>query len=397
MPILDLQRRMRQLGEIRIGHAVDTGRTSKKTGQPIRRPEKLASFRVTSASSALLEPVAQLYGGTVQQYTPANNGPDEWEVYTQTDRLPVIVPPANAVTQWYEQYKGGLCIRRCDGRTEQKQDTACLCDPEARDCQITTRLNVMLRDVPGMGVWLLTSRGYYAAVELPDVAEFLSMTRGYVNGWLTMEEKVIPRESGPASRFMVPKLDVDVSPGQLMSGQGATGAAAVSGQEGPAVGAGDAPELESGEAEGPLRPWLERLANAKTSNEVRALYKEANAAGVMSQTLSETMRATADALDLAAKQQAEEPAEVQAEAAEPVVVDAVPDEAVDGEVDTAWMALVSVWTGSMEELADAYARTHGGELPDGATAAELEAFTVEVKAGRVSPAATGTSVEEVPY
>lgn len=31
MPIIDLQRRMRQLGEIRIGHAVSTGRVSSKT------------------------------------------------------------------------------------------------------------------------------------------------------------------------------------------------------------------------------------------------------------------------------------------------------------------------------------------------------------------------------
>src|SRR5690606_13455076 len=92
MPINDLQRRKRQVGEIRIGHAVSTGRVSSKTGKPIMRPEKLSIFRLTSASKPLLERVAELYGGTVRPWTPANGGPQEWEVYTEVDRRPVLLP-----------------------------------------------------------------------------------------------------------------------------------------------------------------------------------------------------------------------------------------------------------------------------------------------------------------
>lgn len=221
MPIIDLQKRMRQLGEIRIGHTVETGSVSQNTGRPIRRPAKLDRFRLTSASRPLLEQVAQLYGGQVQEWVPANGGPTEWEVYTETDRLPIIIPPRNAVSQWYELYQGSRCVRRCDGEVEQKSDSACLCARrEERDCSITTRINIMLRDVQGIGVWLLTTHGYFAATELPDVAEFLSRVGGYVDAWLSMEEKSIIRASGQPARFMVPKLDVGASPAQLLSGEG---------------------------------------------------------------------------------------------------------------------------------------------------------------------------------
>jgi hypothetical protein len=105
MPIIDLQRRMRQLGEIRIGHVVPTGKT-RRDGKPGTRPAKLDKFRFTSPSREILAEVANLYGGEVQPWTPANGGPSEFEVYSQANRLPVLIPPNDAVSQWYELYAG---------------------------------------------------------------------------------------------------------------------------------------------------------------------------------------------------------------------------------------------------------------------------------------------------
>jgi hypothetical protein len=213
-PVIDLQRRMRQLGEIRIGHVVATN--NGKT-----RPAKLSKFRFTSPSESILAAIAAAYGGEVKGWTPANRGPDEFEVYTEASRLPVVIPPL-AVTQWYELYQGSVCTGRCDGQTEQKADRPCVCDPERRDCQLTTRLNVMLRDVPPIGYWLLTSRGYYAAVELPPIADLLARGGGNVPGWLSVEERRIVREKPGGGtetlRFMVPTLDIDLSPMQVLSG-----------------------------------------------------------------------------------------------------------------------------------------------------------------------------------
>jgi hypothetical protein len=131
MPIIHLQRRMRQLGEIRIGRVVDTGRVSQKTGKAILRPEKLKAFRFTSPSREILTQVATLYGGEVQPWTPANGGPSEFEVYSEATRLPVLIPPRDSVSQWYEHYQGSKCVRRCDGQVEQKSDRPCMCNPTA--------------------------------------------------------------------------------------------------------------------------------------------------------------------------------------------------------------------------------------------------------------------------
>lgn len=211
MPILDLQMRIRELGRIRIGDTQST-----QNGRS--RPSKLSKFRITSASRPLLEKVAQLYGGTVQDWTPQNSNLQQFEVYTEADRLPVLVPP-NPVSQWYETWSGGGCQRRCDGVREVLSDKPCLCgaDPADRVCKPTTRVNVMLREVEGIGVWRLESHGYNAAVELPQAAEFLARAGGYIEGFLTLAERSVVRD-GKTSRFMVPALDIGITAQELLAG-----------------------------------------------------------------------------------------------------------------------------------------------------------------------------------
>lgn len=215
MAILTLQKRLRELGRIRMGVQTPTGRTG-KNGQPTFRPEKLDRFRITSASRPLLEKVATLYGGEVQDWD--NGGAAQFEVTVTATRLPVFVPP-QPVSQYFELWSGGGCQRRCDGETELLKDQPCPCgpDPEQRKCKPTTRLNVILRDIEGIGVWRLESHGYYSAVELPDVAEFLARAGGYVSAWLSMEQRTAIRD-GQTRHWMVPTLEVDVTPAELLAG-----------------------------------------------------------------------------------------------------------------------------------------------------------------------------------
>lgn len=212
MAILTLQRRARELGRIRMGQFV-------KPAQGKARPEKLDRFRFTSSSQPLIERIAELYGGEVKAWQPQGGGAPGWEVIVQALRLPVLVPP-QPVSQFFELWAGGGCQRRCDGVTELLQDRQCVCspDPEERECKPTTRLNVVLRDVEGIGVFRLETHGYYAATELPETAEFLAQTKGYVAAHLALEERVVKRD-GKTKRFMVPTLEVDLSPAALMSGQ----------------------------------------------------------------------------------------------------------------------------------------------------------------------------------
>jgi hypothetical protein len=344
MPILDLQRRMRQLGEIRIGHVVATN--NGKT-----RPAKLSKFRFTSPSESILAAVAAAYGGEVKGWTPANKGPDEFEVYTEANRLPVVIPPL-AVTQWYELYQGSVCTRRCDGQTEQKSDRPCVCDPERRDCQLTTRLNVMLRDVPPIGYWLLTSLGYYAAVELPPIAELLARGGGNVPGWLSVEERRIVREKPDGGmetlRFMVPTLDIDLSPMQVLSG--ATGITA-------AVEATERPALESG------KPTVETFIAAAdactTLEELTKVLEAASAAGF----------ATSDE-DPVRQHLVKRRAAIE-------VTGAVASAAAETDPDVVWQQIVAAagdlgWT--MSQLEAEYAKGNLGTMPDEASAGELAGF-----------------------
>lgn len=370
MPILDLQRRMRQLGEIRIGHVVKTGRTSQKTGKEITRPAKLNNFRFTSPSREILAEVANLYGGEVVPWTPANGGPAEFEVYSTTNRLPVLIPPRDAVSQWYELYAGSKCQRRCDGVTEHKRDRPCLCDPENRECKITTRVNVMLRDVPALGQWLLITKGYYAATELPPAAELLAQAGGYVAGWLGMEEKLVQRDEGPA-RFMVPTLDVEITPAALMAGQ-ITGAPAVaSGPERVAITGG--------------RPDYAALAAvATTSDEVASLYRQAVAAKHMDKALAATLTARGEALKPKTAPDAPVPP--------PVAPAATPDDVVhdveiveDDDVEDLWFRIIAaagVHGMTTHEVETEFARANGGQLPATANAAALRTFLNTLKGTR---------------
>lgn len=263
MSILNLQTRARELGRIRLGQVVAT--SNGKT-----RPEKIDRFRFTSYSRELLDQIAKLYGGTVADWNPQGGGAAGFEVLTDAKRVPILVPP-QPVSQWYETWSGGGCQKRCDGVTEVLSDSPCMCspDPEQRECKPTTRLNVMLRDVPGLGVWRLESHGYYAAVELPAVAEFLARANGYIPASLVLEERTVKRD-GQTRRYMVPAIEVEnVTPAQLMAG-------GVVGMQ-PGVLTGREPAAIEAPADAPQ--WDELIACATTRDELLGIREQAKLAG----------------------------------------------------------------------------------------------------------------------
>jgi len=278
-PILDLQKRARELGRIRIGQVVPT---TKRDGTPGTRPEKLDRFRLTSASKPLLERVAELYGGEVREWAPQGGGATAWEVITTTNRIPILVPP-QPVTQWMEHWQAGGCKRRCDGVTEVLSDSPCICKANEQDlCKPTTRLNVVLRDVEGIGVWRLESKGWNSAIELPDSAAFLSQVGGYVDGFLALEQRTSKHEKADGKietrHFMVPTIEISVTPAELMAGKGRIQPPAL---EGPvqqqALPAGTSTDPVVAE----LAPYYELLADATTSGECLAVFEQAKEANVL--------------------------------------------------------------------------------------------------------------------
>ena len=128
--------------------------------------------------------------------------------------------PGHPPTSWYELWSKGGCQRRCDGQHELISDSACLCGDE-RECKPTTRLSVLLPDIPGIGSWLLSSTGWNAAAELAGSADLLqraSASGQLVPARLRLEQRTSIR-AGQTRKFAVPVIDIDVSFRQLLGGE----------------------------------------------------------------------------------------------------------------------------------------------------------------------------------
>lgn len=223
-PLLDRQRRGVILGSIRIGTTVlSKGRM---------RPARLDTFRLTSPDQEKVNAAATLYGGEVKPWRPQERGAQQWEVVTTVDRLPVRVPPGEPVVQHYEQWSGTPVVRQrlCDGFLDRMSGTTCLCPPNLMErrrlaadghaCKPVTRLSLILADLPGLGVWQLTSTGDYAADELATVAEMLRRSEAVgvmLPATLRLEQRE-SRGSGEVHKFAVPVLDVAASLAALESG-----------------------------------------------------------------------------------------------------------------------------------------------------------------------------------
>ena len=230
MPILTLQRRLVEVGRLRLGDTTQT-----KGGKT--RPVRLETWKVTSRDERRLKAVAALYGGDV---TPWPRREGEYQVLTDTKVLDVAVIPKTALSSFLELWgqaqtaegKPGAfqCMRRCDGVEELLRREPCLCraemdlagdDSATPQCKPITQLNVMLPRVPGVGSWRLKTNSYYAAMELAgtvDLLQTLSESAGMVGARLRIDKRRAVRD-GQTTVFPVPVLDLDTSLLEVASGE----------------------------------------------------------------------------------------------------------------------------------------------------------------------------------
>jgi hypothetical protein len=223
--IVDLQRRLVQIGRIRIG------------AQDGRRPTKLDHFRFTSQRADLIEKIAALYGGTPQAWTN-DRSTDRWEVFTTADSIDVLVPPPgpgrSVLSQYYEQWNAGGCTYRCDGEYAEKADgrildraIPCVCADKGqvgadRDCSAHTRVSVIIPELGELGQWRLDTGGWNAAEEMAGIAQFLDTATalGYsVPCTLYIDKRTRKVLDGKAEtlNFVVPVLAPNLS-GEVAAG-----------------------------------------------------------------------------------------------------------------------------------------------------------------------------------
>lgn len=341
MPILPiaLQRRHAELGRIRIGEQVPT--SNGKT-----RPSKLDRFRFTSPNERHIRDLAELYGGEAKAWR--NGTKDEWEVVSNAKAVPVIVVKGG-ISQWLETWSGGGCQRRCDGEKEMLSDSPCICDAEGGDrtCKPTTRLSVMLRELDAIGVWRLESHGWNAAAEIPGLVELAMHVGELVPANLVLHERTVIRD-GKTSKFVVPGLDLEVSPARLAAiVSGTTPSAAID------SGAGAAAAI----AAAPATDWAGLLQDATTPDECRALWKQAGEAGALTPELADAIKARAAEIEAGATTTSK------------------------ASVDDLWF-LVTAEAGRQEltdaAVREAFARAFEHDVAE-ATTAELEQFLTELK------------------
>jgi hypothetical protein len=170
--IITLQRQARELGRLRTGYSVPNE-------DPKKRPRAVRSqtWIISSHAEHYVQAAAEVWGGKVEKWQPQGNGAAQWRVITEAPSLDAILPPGDPLSQAYETWSAGGAQRRCDGMTETLSDSPCLCRaqwgenfhevaPRDRACKMTTRLNVILPEMPDIGAWRVETHSYHAANEI---------------------------------------------------------------------------------------------------------------------------------------------------------------------------------------------------------------------------------------
>ena len=121
MAILDLQKRLVEVGRIRMGATVPFERQDGTRGT---RPARLDKWRLTSRDLPRLEAAALIYGGTP---APWEGQEGAYALDTEQDNLRIMLLPGQVLSQWYELWSGGGCTRRCNGQEEMLSGGPCLC------------------------------------------------------------------------------------------------------------------------------------------------------------------------------------------------------------------------------------------------------------------------------
>lgn len=343
MAIKDLQKRLTQVGVIRLGE-----KRIAKSGKEF--PAKLETLRFTSASRPMIEAIAAAYGGQVKPWQ-APTGP-QWEVITGVNEVPVMVPPQR-IDPNLEHWGNGYRDRHCDGETERIRTAPCLCAAAQlagrpfgpRDqCKPTTRMSLMLANMPGIGTFKLESHGWNAAAELPMLAEAIEKAPEPIPAQLVVEvrEKKLfdpskPQKDQIESRvYMVPVLHFNwVTPAQVFGGeigaaaQAALGAAQVQRQ------AIEAAKVESTRRKFTPAEYLTLAGAAEEIDDVRELWKDAAHDDALTDDVAAALNERVAAIKKAAEQPAPGPA-----APRPVTPVPAVDDVVDAEVvpdaDTVW-------------------------------------------------------------
>ncbi|MFI7010019.1 hypothetical protein [Streptomyces sp. NPDC050145] len=273
---MTMKRQGAELGRIRTGYSVPS---NGKRPRPVRSE----TFVLSSHSRDYIARAAELYGGEPEAWTPQGQKIAQHRVITQARELRAILPPGDPLSQANELWTGGGCARRCDGITEEFTRRPCLClaehgeawheQPAGSVCKPTSRINVMLADLPDFGVWRLETHSYYAADAMAGgIDAVLAATDGKspmpLRVWI--EQRSVVRR-GKTKNFPV----VMVVPAIPSLRQALSGPLSMAAALDPSTL--DRPAIAAAPVERP--DYLADARGCSTADEVRQVWRRANEAG----------------------------------------------------------------------------------------------------------------------
>jgi hypothetical protein len=292
--LLNIQRRAAEHGRLRTGYTKGN------------RPARSDTWVVTSHSEDHVRTAAKLWGGEPESWKPLNSTIEQWRVITKAASIEALITPGDPLNQYNEMWSAGGCQRRCDGETELLSRQSCIClarfgedwhqQKKGTVCSATSRLNVMLPDLSGMGMWRAETHSFYAASEWGGMVDMVlagTDGKGFVPVTLRIEPRQVVRE-GQTKKFPVVVVELrGVTPRQALAGPLSTALALdPTGSQPLAIEAG--------------RPdYLAEAEGALTSDDVRDVWRRASKNGHVdpkgSDELSKELMAIAARMDAEAE------------------------------------------------------------------------------------------------
>lgn len=316
--IRTMQKQARELGRLRTGYSVPNEDPNKRP-----RPVKSKTWVLSSHAEHYVTAASEAWGGKVEHWNPQGNGAPQFRVITEAEQLDAVLPPGDPLSQANEMWNAGGCVRRCDGETEQISRHPCLCfaqhgpewhllrqDLRTKDkvCAATSRLSVVLPDMPDVGVWRVETHSFYAANELAGTVDMvLSGTGG--KGLVPVTLRIEPRTrvaGGKTKHFPVVVVELRVTTRQALSGPLST-----------AVALDPTGSRAAAAIEAPRPDYLADAEAALTVDDVQDVYRAAHAAGHLTDQLVARLKSRAD--ELKAEVEAPVDAELEPEGGWPAV------------------------------------------------------------------------------
>lgn len=331
--LLNMQRQVRELGRLRTGY----------TGP--RGPVRSKTWIVTSAQRECLDVAAELWGGTVERWTPQNGSDQQWKLTTATDTLEGFLPPGDPLTQANEMWNRGGAARRCNGEVDSKSGQPCLCRAQFGEeyyrrtvrevCKPYSQLNVMLLQLPDLGVWRHVTKSFYAAGEIAGMVDLIKAQVG-MDVMVPIRLRIDQRKKvadGTTTPYPVPVIEIrGASAGQILAGD-VPSLALTAGPQRQALAAGPSaaptPDVESTRRKLTEDQVLNLADELKTIESLQELWRTAATDKVLTDDVKAVLTKRSEDIQKAA-QAASQPAPT-VKAADDVVDAVIVDDSDEGQ------------------------------------------------------------------